>query len=125
MQGYSEDHAQWLRKTASSIVIQAFMNPQSKLYRADVAKLLVCEDDGVKPEGGDAPQRGGRGRGRGGRGGRGGKGGRGRGGKGGRGRGSGGNEEKDGNKVDENNDDDDDDNEEEEPAMSEEENSEG
>ena len=43
--GYSDEHAAWYRKVACSMVIKAYINPQSKLYRAEVAKLLVTEDE--------------------------------------------------------------------------------
>ena len=49
--GYSPEHAAWYRKIACSMVIKAFINPQSKLYRADVAKLLVTEDEPAPEEG--------------------------------------------------------------------------
>lgn len=51
MSGYSDEHAQWYKKTASSIVIKAFVDPQSKLYRPDLAKILQADDDEAQPSG--------------------------------------------------------------------------
>ncbi|CAK9038691.1 unnamed protein product, partial [Durusdinium trenchii] len=41
---HSDEHATWFRKVASSCVFKSFINPQSKLYKPEVAKLLVSED---------------------------------------------------------------------------------
>ena len=68
--GHSDEHATWFRKVASSCVFKSFINPQSKLYKPEVAKLLVSEDGdgGCEEEDRPSNEDGGKGRGAGGRG---------------------------------------------------------
>ena len=37
---YSEEHRKWFMKAAESIAIRSFLDCQSKLYKAEVAKVL-------------------------------------------------------------------------------------
>jgi len=37
---YSEEHRKWFMKAAESVALRSFLDCQSKLYKAEVAKVL-------------------------------------------------------------------------------------